>query len=137
MAKYHMSRLIKNRTNMTEIEDLYNKKYLLLETYRKNSTPVKTPVWFVMLDNLIHIITRQDTGKIKRLKNNKSVKIASCTFNGTVTGDWFSGNVKFATEQKSQAAIQIRKKKYGFMERIARFVSRKKGNLIVFSIELE
>ena len=67
---------------MFEIQNLHNKKYISLETYRKNGIPVRTPVWFVILDDTIHVITREDTGKIKRLRNNKSVKIALCTFNG-------------------------------------------------------
>jgi PPOX class probable F420-dependent enzyme len=122
---------------MLDIENLHDKRYIALETYRKNNLPVRTPVWFVILDGLIHVVTRKGTGKIKRLQNNKSVKIAMCTFNGKPTGDWVSGIAKFVTEEKSKRAIELRRKKYGFIEKIAQFVSRKYGKLIVFSIELE
>ena len=120
---------------MSEIKNLHNKKYISLETYRKNCISVRTPVWFVILDDKIHVVTREDTGKIKRLRNNKSVKISMCTFNGKSIGDWVSGTVKFVTDEETKKAIELRKQKYGFMERVARFVSRKKGKLVVFSIE--
>ncbi|MDH3361763.1 MAG: PPOX class F420-dependent oxidoreductase [Nitrosopumilus sp.] len=120
---------------MFEIQDWHNKKYISLETYRKNGIPVRTPVWFVILDNTIHVVTREDTGKIKRLRNNKSVKIALCTFNGKSTGEWISGTGQFVTNDIFEKVIELRKQKYGFMERVARFVSRKRGKLVVFSIE--
>ena len=31
---------------MPEIQDLHAKKYISLETYKKNNQPVRTPVWF-------------------------------------------------------------------------------------------
>ena len=133
-----MSKLMEKENDiMFDIQSLYDKKYILLETYRKSSAPVKTPVWFVILDGTIHVVTREDTGKIKRLRNNKSVKIAPCTFNGKSAREWVSGIARFVTDEESKRAIELRKQKYGFMETIARFVSRKKGKLIVFSIEIK
>ena len=132
------SKLIKKRcTYMDRIQDFKDKKYILLETYKKDNTAVQTPVWFVMLDETIHVVTRENTGKVKRLRNNKSVRIALCTFSGKITGHWISGTAKFATAEKSNDAIDLRKKKYGFLESVARLVSKKKGNLFVFSIGLE
>jgi len=122
---------------MLDTQAIKDKKYISIETYRKNKESVRVPVWFVVLDGIIHVITREDTGKIKRIRNNPSVSIALCTFNGKPLGEWFSGTAKFVDDETSNAAIELRKKKYGFMERIARFASRKKGKLVVFSIELK
>jgi len=122
---------------MDRTQDFKDKKYILLETYKKDNTAVQTPVWFVMLDETIHVVTRENTGKVKRLRNNKSVRIALCTFNGKIKGQWISGTAKFVTAEKSRDAIELRKKKYGFLESVARLVSKKKGNLFVFSIGLE
>lgn len=122
---------------MLELQKIEKEKYLLLETYRKNNQPVKTPVWFVIHNSLIHVITRKDTGKVKRLQNNPTVKIALCTFTGKITGEWHSGTATFSSPQDSQIALDLRREKYGFAERIARFVSRKKGEFVIFSIKLE
>jgi PPOX class probable F420-dependent enzyme len=117
-----------------EFEKLKNNKYILLETYKRNQQPVRTPVWFVLDKSIIYVITRDRTGKIKRLRNNSNLKICICTFNGKPIGDWVAGTAKFANEEETRIALQLRRKKYGFMEIIARFVSKSKGNLIVFSI---
>jgi hypothetical protein len=47
-----------------------------------------------------------------------------------------SGTAKFANNDETKTAIELREKKYGFMERVARFVSKNKGDLVVFSIKL-
>ena len=121
---------------MFDIQNLRNEKYISLETYRKNGISVRTPVWFVVLDNVIHVVTREDTGKIKRLRNSKSVKISLCSFNGKSTGEWISGTARFVSDdEKFKEALTLRRQKYGFMDKVARFVSRKKGKLVVFSIE--
>ena len=119
------------------LQDIKNKKYLCLETYRKNKLAVSTPVWFVIHDGKIHIITREETGKIKRLRNNKKVRIALCNFKGKVTGDWVEGEANFSSPEESKIALNLRSEKYGFMEKIARFASRNKGALVVFSIKLD
>jgi len=119
---------------MSEIQNLHAKKYIALETFKKNNQAVKTPVWFVIHNRMIYVITRDKTGKVKRIKNNPSVRIAPCTFSGKPTGNWILGKAKFVTDEEFKTALKLRKKKYGVMDTIARFVSRKKGNLVVFSI---
>jgi len=122
---------------MSEIQDLQSKKYILLETYRKNDQPVRTPVWFVIQNDFVCVITREDTGKVKRIRQNPKVKLAPCTFKGKPIGKWISGNATKVTGEEAQAAIKLRKKKYGLMATIAGFASRGKGDLVVFSISLD
>lgn len=112
-------------------------KYILLETYRKNNQPVRTPVWFVTNNSQIFVITRDKTGKVKRLRNNPNLKMAICTFTGKPTSEWISGTARFLNEDETKIVLQLRKKRYGFMDTIARFVSKSKGNLVVFSIDLD
>ncbi len=121
---------------MTFLEDLESKKYISLETYRKNNTPVKTPVWFVVKNNLIYVVTRSQTGKVKRLKNNKQVKIAPCTIKGKITGKVIDGTAKILTEEETIEAVKWRDKKYGFMAKIAKFLSKSKGEFFAFSIKI-
>ena len=121
---------------MSDVGELETSKYVCLETYKKDNTPVRTPVWFVMDDEMMYVVTREKTGKIKRLKNNKSVKIAKCTYSGKVLGKWISGTAEFTSKEVTERTIKMRKKKYGFMERVAQFVSKNKGDLVVFSIRL-
>ena len=116
---------------------LHFENYISLETLRKNNQSVRTPVWFVIDNDLLYVITREKTGKVKRIKNNPNVKIAPCTFTGKIIGNWISGTAKRVYGGEFKKAIELRKKKYGFKAKIAELVSRGKGDLIVFSIKLE
>ena len=48
------------------MQNLLSKKYVSLETYNKNNQPVRTPVWFVIQNDLIYVITREKTGISKK-----------------------------------------------------------------------
>jgi len=111
-------------------------KYLNLETYRRDGTGVKTPVWFVIENNLIYVITRETTGKVKRLRNNKNVKITPCGFKGEPKGEWVSGNSQIVSGEEAKKAIKLRKKKYGFFAKAVGIFTSSKGDLIVYSISL-
>jgi PPOX class probable F420-dependent enzyme len=119
---------------MFNLEDIKSQKYISLETYRKNNQPVKTPVWFVIKDNLVYVVTREQTGKVKRLKNNLQVKFALCSMKGKITGEWVSGSAEILSEQETKEAVMMRDKKYGFMAKIAKFASKNKGEFFAFTI---
>jgi len=122
---------------MYNLEEIKSEKYISLETYRKNNQPVKTPVWFVIKNDLIYVVTRDQTGKVKRLRNNLQVKFALCTIKGKVTGEWVSGTAKILSEEETKDAVKWRDKKYGFMAKIAKFLSKGKGELWAFSIKTD
>ena len=86
---------------------------------------------------LVYVVTREQTGKVKRLKNNLQVKFALCTMKGKVTGDWVSGTAKILTDEQTKEAVKMRDKKYGFMARIAKFVSKNKGEFFAFTIKID
>ena len=122
---------------MNNLNEIESEKYISLETYRKNNQPVKTPVWFVIKNDVIYVVTRSKTGKVKRLRNNQQVKIAACTIRGKVTGKWISGTAKILTEKETHDAVKWRDEKYGFMAKIAKFLSKSKGDLLAFSIKID
>ena len=122
---------------MYNLEEIESHKCISLETYKKNNQPVKTPVWFVIKDDLIYVVTRDQTGKAKRLRNNQQVKIATCNFKGKVSGQWVSGIAKILTEEQTREVVMWRDKKYGFMAKIAKFLSKSKGELLAFSIKID
>ncbi len=122
---------------MDNLEEIESEKCISLETYRKNNEPVKTPVWFVIKNDLIYVVTRDQTGKVKRLRNNQQVKIATCNFKGKIKGQWISATAKILTEEETKDAVKWREKKYGLMAKIAKFLSKGKGELLAFSIKID
>ena len=122
---------------MFDVNKIKSKKYILLETYRKNNQPVKTPVWFIIKDDLVYVVTRDQTGKVKRLRNNNQVKFALCTIRGKVTGEWVSATAKFLENIQTAEIVRWRDKKYGLFAKIAKFLSKNKGELLAFSLKVD
>ena len=118
------------------LDQFLDQKYINLETYKKDGTHVRTPVWFVIDKDLIYVITRDSTGKVKRLKNNQDVRIVSCSFKGEPKNEWVKGKTEMITGEEADKAIKLRKKKYGMFARLSGIFTSQKGNLVVYSIEL-
>ena len=126
-----------------KLEQFSKQKYINLETYKRDSTSVKPPVWFVIDKGLVYIITRESTGKVKRLKNNQNVRIVTCSFSGKTKNEWVNGKAQKITGSEADKVIEIRKKKYGFSARLVEvklqlsgLFNSQKGNLVVYSIDL-
>ena len=70
-----------------ELDRLARAKYISVTTYRRDGTPVATPVWVVAEGGYLQVITARDSGKVKRLRNNAEVAIAPCDVLGELQGD--------------------------------------------------
>ncbi|MGA8913885.1 MAG: PPOX class F420-dependent oxidoreductase [Nitrososphaeraceae archaeon] len=113
--------------------------YINLGTYRRNGQAVVTPVWFTIDDNnkLIYVVTRTETGKVKRLRNNSKVRIVLCGMGGQPKDEWFNGKATFATPEQLEIVLKQRNKKYGLKARLSGIFSRTKGDLIGITICLD
>jgi len=95
-------------------------KYLNLETLRKSGEGVKTPVWFAAdpsakLDSgdaKLYVYTIGVSGKVKRIRNNASVRIAPCNMRGDVQGDWVSARAEILSGTEAAHGMQLLNKKY-------------------------
>ena len=117
-----------------QLEQFIEQKYINLETYKKDGTPIRTPVWFVIDNDLIYVITMESTGKVKRLKHNQEVRIVPCSFKGKPKNGWVKAKAEKITGEEADKAIKLRKKKYGMSARLVSLF--RKGNLTVYSIKL-
>ena len=112
------------------------KKYLCLETFKKNGQGVKTPVWFVVSDGTIYVATTGSSWKVKRLKNNKSVRIVPSSIKGKPRGNWIDGQAFFGNDSELKLAMALRNKKYGLLARIIGMFVSKKGKVTVIGIKI-
>ncbi|MGX9294907.1 PPOX class F420-dependent oxidoreductase [Tsukamurella paurometabola] len=60
-------------------------KYVLLTTFRKDGTPVATPLWAVRDGSDLLVWTVADSWKVKRLRRNPSVLVQACDARGRKT----------------------------------------------------
>jgi PPOX class probable F420-dependent enzyme len=64
---------------------LSDEKYMLLTTFRRDGTPVATPVWVVRLDDeRVGFWTSSGSGKAKRLAHTARVTVTPCDARGRV-----------------------------------------------------
>ncbi len=120
-----------------------DEKYVNLSTKRKDGSFVNTPVWFAQdgEKNDFFIFSAGEAGKIKRIKNFSSVRVAICDVRGNLKGEWISAQAELVSEEESKIkAYKQLHKKYGLTIRVFDFFSKLFGKyeqrqLVKFSIE--
>ena len=112
-------------------------QYINLETYRRNGQAVRTPVWFTLDKTKIFVVTRDKTGKVKRLQNNSRVRVVPSGVRGRPKGEWMDGKAAFASPVQLEHALKLRNMKYGFKARLSGLFSRTKGKLTGIIISLD
>lgn len=92
-----------------------NAKYLSIGTFRKSGVRVDTPVWFAEDGEFFYVLSNNQAGKIKRIKNSSRCQIAPCTMLGNPTGEWQDSNAFIIADAvEAKHAHQALKKKYGW-----------------------
>jgi PPOX class probable F420-dependent enzyme len=92
--------------------EIQGQSYISLTTFRKTGVAVATPVWFGEENGKLYVMTRSDSGKLKRIRNNPQVKIAPCTMRGKVTGPEFAARARILPQPGWPAARQTVRRKY-------------------------
>jgi PPOX class probable F420-dependent enzyme len=70
--------------NTMAIDRIAKSSNVSVTTFRKNGTPVATPVGGVVNDGKLYILSYANTGKLTRLGNNSRVIVAPCNSAGTI-----------------------------------------------------
>jgi uncharacterized protein len=113
---------------MTRINQLTEQQYLNLETFRKNGTGVKTPVWFVQDEGTLFVRTAANSSKVKRIRNNGQVNIAPCKMDGSLLGDWLPAKARELSDADTNRKVdRLLDKKYGLMKKMFGMVSTLQG----------
>ena len=114
--------------------EIRGQKYVSLVTFRKTGDPVRTPVWFGEKDDKLYVMTRSDSGKYKRIRNNPQVRVAPCTVRGKITGPEFAASAHVLPVEDWAWARETIKRKY-WLARIP-FVWSKKNVYLEIEVKL-
>lgn len=79
---------------MPTLEQLSSEKYTSLTTFRKDGSPVATPVWVLPAGDGAAVWTVSDSWKVKRVRNNPRVTLAACDVRGNVRGEAVEGRAR-------------------------------------------
>ncbi|WP_326700839.1 PPOX class F420-dependent oxidoreductase [Streptomyces sp. NBC_01754] len=66
------------------LQDFARSEYVSLTTYRKDGTPVATPVWAAADGDVLYVWTRSDSWKVRRLRNDSRVRVTVCDVRGRI-----------------------------------------------------
>ena len=114
------------------------RRYINLESYKKDGTPKQTPVQSIEENGLIYFRTGPDTWKVKRILRNSHVRVATSDRNGKPKGQWFDGDASILEGAEKARVEVLFRKEYGVLgnslvglvgrmrgERLSTFVSVK------------
>lgn len=104
-------------------EDLGAGKYLLLTTFRRDGTAVPTPVWVVTDDTMLYAWSAADAGKVKRIRRDGAVLLATCDLRGNPSGPSKPGTARLMDAEGTDRVRGLIKRKYGITGRLTLFGS--------------
>ncbi|MFF7546071.1 PPOX class F420-dependent oxidoreductase [Streptomyces canus] len=107
-----------------QLERLGAGKYLLLTSFRKNGTPVATPVWVVRDGDALGVWSAADAWKVKRIRARADVLVGPCDLRGNPTGDQIPATAEICDAANTARYRQLLARKYGIVGRLSLFGSR-------------
>jgi PPOX class probable F420-dependent enzyme len=79
---------------------------------------VPTPVWFVQDGEILYVRTGAVSGKIKRIRNNRQVRVAPCDMRGSLKGEWVEAQAELIEADVARRVNGLLDKKYGLMKKL-------------------
>jgi uncharacterized protein len=102
--------------------------YCLLTSFRRSGEGVGTPVWFAIENGTVYVKTGVDSGKVKRIRANPSVRLTPCTLRGRLRGPAAAGTARVVTDPSEEArAEQALAGKYGISRPVVLAFMRWRG----------
>jgi PPOX class probable F420-dependent enzyme len=100
---------------MSEVEttanfdSLANAKSILLTTFKRDGTPVPTPVCHVVENGIVYATTFESASKVKRIRHDPRVTISTCTMSGKPTGPTYAARARFVSDEEVEHAKKLKK----------------------------
>ena len=94
--------------------DLDSAKYVSFVTYKKNGSPIATPVWVVPFEGGYAFTTDPDAFKVKRLRNDARATLTVCNVRGKISEGAIvhTGAAVILNEAETQRVAALIRKKY-------------------------
>ena len=128
-------------TDKSGMEQFSGRRYINLESYKKNGEPKLTPVQSIEHDGLIYVRTDPTTWKVKRIRRNPHVRVVTCDRNGKPIGTWAEGDAHLLEGEERDRILKVFKTEYGTIGySMVGFVGRMRGEkqmTAIISIKLQ
>ncbi|NLE80450.1 MAG: PPOX class F420-dependent oxidoreductase [Rhodococcus sp.] len=90
-------------------------KYVLLTTFRKDGSPVATPLWAAREGDRLLMWTVTDSYKVKRIRRNPRVTVAVCDLRGNPQGEPVDAQAEILGPDETDVARDAIARKYGVL----------------------
>jgi PPOX class probable F420-dependent enzyme len=111
---------VSGRASEPSTQCLADAQYLLLTTFRRDGTPVPTPVWAAELDDgRLGVWTVTNSGKVKRIRRSGAVQVAACDRRGRPLGPAVPATAELLDGEGTRRVRRVVARKYGLVGRIA------------------
>ena len=87
-------------------------KYVSLVSFKRDGTPVATPLWFVADGDRLLAMTGARSAKVKRIRRNPEVTVAPCKASGRVTGEPIAARAEILEPGELEPAQRLMARKY-------------------------
>jgi hypothetical protein len=101
-----------------DLQTLAKSRYVSLTTFRRDGTPVATPVWVAQQGDELRVRTGRSSGKAKRLRHDSRVLLAPCDMRGRVTGDVVEGTGRLQDDADTAVTLELIRRRYGLQARL-------------------
>lgn len=89
-----------------DVEALFRGRYLSVTSFKRDGTGVATPVWFVSDGRRLLALTDLHSAKVRRIRRNPRVLVASCRADGKLRGKPVSARVEVLTAAADLERVQ-------------------------------
>ena len=103
----------------TPLDVLGQADYVLLTTFKKDGTPVPTPVWVVRHGDELRVWTAPEAGKVKRIRRSAKVQVGPCGMRGKPYGPSVVAIATMLTQSDADQVLDALVQKYGLRGRLA------------------
>src|SRR2546423_15688609 len=105
---------------MYTLNDLNTRRYISLTTFKRDGTPVSTPVWVVSDDGeRLLVWSAAKTWKVRRIRRNPDALVAPSNFRGKERGDRLEAAARLV---EYPGLVALLHQRYGRDERSAHLV---------------
>jgi PPOX class probable F420-dependent enzyme len=121
------------------VNEFSGRRYINLESYKKNGEPKRTPVQSLGYNGLLYVRTDPKTWKLKRIKSNPHIRIVLSDRNGKPLGAWVDAEASIVEGVEKDRIQYVFRKEYGSIgSSIVNFVAwlRRERLSAVISIKL-
>ena len=94
--------------------DLDSAKYVSFVTYKKDGTPVATPVWIVPFDGGYAFTTEPDAYKVRRIRHDARATLTVCNMSGKISEGAIThiGSAVVLSDDDAEKVSKLIEKKY-------------------------